>query len=200
VNYSNCGKRLFDLISTTAVLVVIFPILAVIAIAIKLTSPGPVFYLQKRVGINGKIFSLYKFRTMHIDADQRGPLITVGMRDPRISTIGYYLRRFKIDELPQLFNILKGEMSVVGPRPEVERYVAFYNQQQRKVLTVKPGLTDYASIMYVRENELLANSPNPEKTYIEEIMPEKLKLGIEYIDNINFLNDLKIIFKTLKVI
>ena len=148
------------------------------------------------MGKNGKDFLLWKFRTMKPDSDKKG-LLTVGGRDPRVTGIGYFLRKYKLDELPQLFNVLSGEMSLVGPRPEVRKYVEMYSPEQLKVLEVKPGITDYASIEYSKENELLAKSSDPEKTYIEEIMPAKLKLNMKYIEEKSFWTDLKIIFRTV---
>lgn len=173
---------------------VLSPILVIIAIAITFDSKGGVFYKQMRVGKDGKEFGLYKFRTMRPDSDK--VKITVGDRDPRVTNVGFYLRKYKLDELPQLINILKGEMSVVGPRPEVKQYVELYTPEQLKVLTVKPGLSDLATLEYVNESEILAQSSDPQKTYIEEIMPDKLSLNLKYIENQSFLGDLKIIFKT----
>ena len=188
-------KRLFDLVSAGLVLVMLFPVLTVIALAIVLDSKGGIFYRQTRVGKNGKTFRLYKFRPMRPNSDKLQ--ITVGHRDPRVTKIGYLLRKYKLDEFPQLLNILKGEMSVVGPRPEVPKYVELYTPEQREVLSVRPGLTDYASLKFVDESELLAESDNPEQTYREEIMPAKLKLGLEYVEKQSFFTDLKIIFQTL---
>jgi len=159
-------------------------------------STGGIFYIQTRVGKNGKDFFLFKFRTMHTGSDKKG-LLTVGARDSRITRTGFFLRKYKLDELPQLFNVLFGSMSLVGPRPEVRKYVEIYNDEQKKVLGVKPGITDYASIEYVNENEILAKSENPEETYIREIMPDKLQLNLKYIREKSFLTDLKIIFRTL---
>lgn len=159
-------------------------------------SKGGVFYKQIRVGKEKKDFKLLKFRTMKPASDTKG-LLTVGNRDNRITKIGYYLRKYKIDEFPQLINVLVGEMSLVGPRPEVRKYTNLYTQSQQKVLSVKPGITDYASIKYIDENRLLGESKNPEKTYIEEIMPKKLELNLKYIDEISIKTDLKIIFKTI---
>lgn len=171
------------------------PVLIIVSVLIVLDSKGGVFYKQKRVGLNQMEFGLYKFRTMRPDSDS--VKITVGDRDPRVTNIGYYLRKYKLDELPQLLNILKGEMSVVGPRPEVKQYVGLYSLEQLRVLTAKPGLSDLATLEYVNESEILAKSDTPEKTYIEEIMPDKLKLNLQYIDNQSMILDLKIIFKTL---
>jgi lipopolysaccharide/colanic/teichoic acid biosynthesis glycosyltransferase len=172
------------------------PILLVIAVLIKLNSKGPIFYLQQRVGLNGADFFIYKFRTMRIGADKLG-LLTVGGRDPRVTSVGYFLRKYKLDELPQLINVVNGSMSLVGPRPEVRKYVDMYNSEQRKVLNAKPGITDYASIEYADENNLLASSENPERTYIDEIMPAKLKLNMKYIAEQGVITDIKIIFSTV---
>jgi lipopolysaccharide/colanic/teichoic acid biosynthesis glycosyltransferase len=160
------------------------------------TCGFPLFYLQKRVGKNGEDFKLFKFRTMQINADKKG-LLTVGGRDPRVTKIGYYLRKYKLDELPQLFNVLFGTMSLVGPRPEVRKYVDLYTKEQQQVLSVKPGITDFASLEYFRENDLLAKSDNPEQTYIDEIMPSKLMLNDKYIKQQSILLDFKIIMKTI---
>ncbi len=192
-------KRFCDVTASLLVLLVISPFFMITAIIIMLESGGGFIYKQKRVGKDNKDFNLYKFRTMKIDSDKRG-LLTVGMRDPRITRSGYFLRKYKLDEFPQLINIIKGSMSIVGPRPEVRKYVEFYDENQRKVLSVRPGLTDYASLKYINENELLANSDNPEKTYIEEIMPHKIDLNLEYIEKRSCKEDLKIIFLTIKKI
>lgn len=189
-------KRCFDVLSSLFVLFFLWPFFLLTALLIKLEDAGPVFYLQERVGINGTLFKIFKFRTMVIDADKKGLKITVGMRDPRITRIGYYLRRFKLDELPQLLNILKGDMSVVGPRPEVKRYVDIYNQEQKEVLSVRPGLTDYASLEYIDENKILAKAVDPEREYIQVIMPAKLALNLRYIHEQSFWLDMKLIFKT----
>ncbi len=189
-------KRLFDIIASLCGLLILSPLLILIALFIVLGSGFPVFYLQNRVGKNNQDFKLFKFRTMRKDSDKKG-LLTVGGRDPRVTGIGYYLRKYKLDELPQLLNVLFGTMSLVGPRPEVRKYVNLYTTEQQKVLQAKPGITDYASIEYFSENELLAQSDNPEKTYIEEIMPAKLKLNQRYISEQGILTDIKIIFKTI---
>ena len=188
--------RFFDFILSLVGLVVLAPILIVLAIWIKIDSKGPVFYKQVRVGQNGIDFGLFKFRSMVVDADKKG-LITVGGRDPRITRSGYFIRKYKLDELPQLINVLLGDMSLVGPRPEVRKYVELYTDEQQKVLSVKPGITDYASIEYMDENEILGKSNDPEKTYIEEIMPEKIKYNMKYIQNKNVSEYFKIIFLTL---
>jgi lipopolysaccharide/colanic/teichoic acid biosynthesis glycosyltransferase len=192
-------KRLVDIVVSLFFLFLLFPILVLLAILIKLESNGPVFYLQVRVGLNGKDFRIFKFRTMFIGSDKAG-LLTVGGRDPRITKVGIFIRKYKLDELPQLINVLNGEMSLVGPRPEVRKYVNMYNDEQLKVLSVKPGITDYASIQYSDENELLAKSVDPEKTYIEEVMPAKLLLNLKYINEISWLTDLKIIGLTVRKI
>ena len=189
-------KRIFDIFFSLVVLAILSPILFVVIIFVLSDSRGGAFFHQKRVGKDGVEFKLHKFRTMKPAAENLGQL-TVGMRDSRITKVGYYLRKSKLDEMPQLWNILVGEMSVVGPRPEVPKYVTLYNDQQRWVLSVKPGLTDYASIKYVKENEILEKSSNPEQTYIDEIMPKKLALNLEYISDQNFGVDLMIIFKTV---
>ena len=176
--------RFFDFILSLVGLVVLAPIFIVLAIWIKIDSKGPVFYKQVRVGQNSIDFGLFKFRSMVVDADKKG-LITVGGRDPRITRSGYFIRKYKLDELPQLINVLVGDMSLVGPRPEVRKYVDLYTDEQQKVLSVKPGITDYASIEYMDENEILGKSNDPEKTYIEEIMPEKIKYNMKYIQNKN---------------
>lgn len=192
-------KRFLDIVFSLLVLAVGLPFGLVIALLIVLDSKGPVFYRQVRVGRNNVDFRLYKFRTMCVEAD-RGSLITVGADDARITRVGAFLRKFKIDEFPQFLNILKGEMSIVGPRPEVRKYVDLYTPEQMRVLSVRPGLTDYASIRYVNENELLATSDDPEQTYIQEIMPDKLNLNLKYIDEQSFRTDCKIILETLKAI
>jgi lipopolysaccharide/colanic/teichoic acid biosynthesis glycosyltransferase len=189
-----------DIVFSLGFILVLTPILLLIAIWIKLDSTGPVFYLQERIGLHRKPFRIYKFRTMHPDADKRG-LLTVGGRDPRVTRAGYYLRKFKLDELPQFFNVLGGSMSLVGPRPEVKRYVDLYNSTQLNVLNVKPGITDYASIEYSDENELLGKAADPERTYIDEIMPAKLELNLKYINDQGIFTDCKILFRTfLKIV
>ena len=192
--------RFFDFILSLVGLVILAPLFIVLSVWIKIDSIGPVFYKQIRVGQNGKDFGLFKFRSMVVDADKKG-LITVGGRDPRITRSGYFIRKYKLDELPQLINVLVGDMSLVGPRPEVRKYVDLYTYEQQKVLSVKPGITDYASIEYMDENEILGKSTDPEKTYIEEIMPEKIKYNMKYIKNRSLIEYFKIIFLTvLKII
>lgn len=189
-------KRIFDIVSSLIVLVIFSPFFFIISLLIALESRGGVLYKQVRIGKDEKPFYLLKFRTMKAGADQKGQ-ITVGMKDPRITRVGGFLRRFKLDEIPQLFNIIKGDMSVVGPRPEVPKYVALYTAEQKKVLSVRPGLTDYASLQYIKENELLGKSADPEKTYIEEVIPAKLALNMKYVRERSFGLDLKLIFKTI---
>lgn len=189
-------KRFFDLFVSLIAIIVLSPFFILIALLIKIGSTGPVLFKQTRIGRNELSFEIYKFRTMVVDAEKLGTQITIG-KDPRITKIGHFLRKTKLDELPQLFNVLKGEMSFVGPRPEVPKYTKLYSEQQRLVFTVRPGITDYASIKYRDENELLGNVENPEKVYIEEIMPDKLHLNIEYIQRRSLLEDIKIIFLTV---
>ena len=180
-------------------LVILSPVFLIIYILIRLESKGGGFYIQERIGKGGKPFGLFKFRSMRIDSDKQG-LITIGEHDDRITRLGYFIRRYKLDELPQLWNVLKGDMSLVGPRPEVKKYVDLYDEEQRKVLSVKPGITDYASIEYVNENEILGNADDPDKVYIEQVMPDKIKLNMKYIKNQNILEYFKIIFLTFKSI
>lgn len=189
-------KRIFDIIASGCGLIVLSPIFIVIAIWVKLDSKGPVFYRQIRVGKDNKDFKLFKFRSMKIGADRQG-LITVGGRDPRVTRSGYYIRKYKLDELPQLINVFIGDMSVVGPRPEVRKYVDLYTPGQMRVLSVRPGITDLASIRYRNENELLETVDEPETYYREVIMQDKLKINLEYVDNRSFWGDIKLIFATL---
>ena len=192
-------KRLFDILFSSVLIIVLFPLGIVVSLWIIFDDFGSPFFVQQRVGLSGKNFGLLKFRSMKKNAEAKGQL-TVGMKDNRITRSGYFIRKYKIDELPQLVNVLLGEMSVVGPRPEVPKYVSLYNEVQQNVLSIKPGITDFASIEYVRENELLSASSNPEKTYIEEIMPAKLALNLKYLREQSFLTDMKIILQTIKAI
>ena len=189
-------KRIFDIVCSGLGLIVLSPFLLFVAIRIKSGSDGPVFFKQIRVGEKGKEFEILKFRTMVVDAEKLGRQIIVG-NDSRITKIGAFLRKYKIDELPQLINVFKGDMSLVGPRPEVPRYVNMYNEEQRKVLDVKPGITDLASIRYRDENELLGQAENPDEFYINTIMPDKLALNLEYIRKSNVFLDIYIIFSTI---
>lgn len=192
-------KRFFDIVASGLGLLLLSPILIVVAIWIKLDSSGPVFYRQVRVGKNNEDFQIFKFRSMRIGSD-KGSLVTIGGRDPRITRSGYFIRKFKIDELPQLINVFVGDMSLVGPRPEVRHYVDYWTDEQMHVLDVRPGITDPASIKFRNENELLEKAENPEKYYIEVIMQEKIKLYLEYVQQNNFLYDIKLIFQTFWVI
>lgn len=192
-------KRIFDLFFAFLGIMLLLPIYLLITIFIKLDSKGEILYKQERIGKDGIPFYVFKFRTMIPNAFSKGAL-TVGSRDPRVTNVGYYLRKYKLDELPQLFNVLIGDMSFVGPRPEVKKYTDLYNENQRVVLSVKPGITDYASIKYRNENDLLAQSSDPEKLYIEEIMPEKLNLNLKYINDNNVFKDIKIIINTFYTI
>ena len=189
-------KRIFDFFAALIGIIILSPILIIVSIAIKLDSPGNIMFLQKRVGKDGKEFNIYKFRTMVTDAEKLGKQITVG-KDNRITKVGAFLRKYKIDELPQLFNVLKGDMSLVGPRPEVPKYVALYNEEQRKVLSVRPGITDLASLKYSDENDILGKVDNPEEYYINVIMKDKLSLNLEYIEKSNLFFDISLIVKTI---
>ena len=193
-------KRFFDIIWALIGLLIVFPFGIIIALFILVDSRGGIFYAQTRVGRNNTDFRLFKFRTMVTGADRKGQL-TVGGKDSRITRVGYALRKTKLDELPQLLNILGGSMSFVGPRPEVRKYVEMYNAKQLEVLAVRPGLTDYASLEYINENEILGKAEDPEKTYIEEIMPRKLELNHRYIAEAGFGTDVKIMWRTfLKIV
>ena len=188
--------RIFDILLATLGLVILSPLLIFVYVAIVLESRGGGFYRQERTGRYGKPFRLIKFRSMYVNADKHG-LITVGGHDNRITRVGYYIRKYKIDELPQLINVVKGDMSIVGPRPEVKKYTDLYTDEQRKILDVRPGITDYASIKYVDENDILGASDNPERIYIEHIMPDKIKLNMIYISQNGIKEYFKIIFLTL---
>ena len=192
-------KRCFDIIASSLGLIFLILPFLIIAIAIRCSSKGPVYFRQKRVGKDGKEFRIYKFRTMVVDAESRGKQITVG-DDVRITGIGKFLRKTKLDELPQLINVLIGDMSFVGPRPEVPKYVAMYNDYERNILRIKPGITELASITYRDENEVLAASEDPEDTYINEIMPTKLALNMQYMKKMNVFYDIALIFKTFAAI
>lgn len=189
-------KRILDIVFSSFGIILFSPIFLLISFLIVIDSKGGVLYYQTRVGKDNVDFNLLKFRTMKIDSDSNG-LLTLGNRDHRITRIGYYLRKTKIDEFPQLINIIKGEMSIVGPRPEVRKYVNMYNETQKKVLSIRPGLTDYASLAYINESELLAAENDPESFYILKVMPHKIELNLHYIQNNTILKDFKIILKTL---
>lgn len=192
-------KRVFDIVASGLGLVALSPLFIVLAIWIKLDSKGPVFYRQVRVGWHNKDFRIFKFRSMRQGAD-KGSLVTIGGRDPRITRSGYFIRKYKLDELPQLINVLLGDMSLVGPRPEVRHYVNYWTPEQMHVLDVRPGITDPASIKFRNENELMEKAQDPEKYYIEVIMQEKIQLYLEYVEKQSFLYDLALIFKTFLVI
>lgn len=187
--------RFFDILFSLLGLFFLFPVFFLLYLAIRLESKGSGFYKQLRVGRGGRDFYVYKFRSMRVGADKKG-LITVGGRDPRITRIGYFIRKYKLDELPQLFNVLKGDMSIVGPRPEVRKYVDLYTEEQQKVLSVRPGITDYASIEYVDENLILGKAEEPDKAYVELIMPDKIRYNMKYINNQSLKEYFKIIFLT----
>jgi lipopolysaccharide/colanic/teichoic acid biosynthesis glycosyltransferase len=189
-------KRLFDFFASLIGLILISPILLVIGLIIVIGSKGPVFYIQKRIGKHAVPFNLYKFRSMKVGSDKKG-LLTLGDNDVRVTKIGYFIRKYKIDELPQLINVLKGDMSLVGPRPEVSKYVELYNNFQKQILSVKPGITDRASIKYRDEAEMLTKQEDPETFYIKQIMPDKVEINIEYIKNANFFSDINVIFSTV---
>ncbi|WP_395140961.1 sugar transferase [Schlegelella aquatica] len=194
------AKRAFDLVVASLALLLLAPLFALIALAIKLDSPGPVFFRQERVGRHGVPFRIHKFRTMVVDAPTRGPQITVG-RDPRITRVGAFLRDTKLDELAQLIDVLQGTMSLVGPRPEVPQYVARYTPEQRaKILSVRPGITDPASLEYRRESELLARAADPESAYVEQIMPAKLRQAERYVDEATLWTDLRVLARTLRIL
>jgi len=194
--WANVVKSIFDRVSAFAGLVALLPVLVALGMAVALDSRGGVFFVQQRTGRGGGTFGMYKFRTMRPFSEKEGKL-TVGSKDPRVTRVGYILRKYKLDELPQLINVLKGEMSLVGPRPEVPEYTAMYTPEQRKVLEVRPGITDYASLRYFHESELLAQSPDPQQTYIREVMPAKLALNAEYLERRSFGEDLKILWLTI---
>ncbi len=189
-------KRIFDILISFTGLILLSPILLLVGICIKLDSKGPVFFKQKRVGKNKDVFEIYKFRTMVTNAEKIGKQITVG-NDKRITNIGILIRKYKLDELPQLINVLIGEMSLVGPRPEVPIYVELYDEYQAQILLVRPGITDYASIEFRNENDILAKSINPEEVYIEKIMPMKIELNMKYIRNISLPEDIKLVVNTV---
>ncbi|MDO5299920.1 MAG: sugar transferase [Clostridia bacterium] len=192
-------KRLMDVVISGAALLLLWPVFLLIALAIVIDDPGPVFYRQVRVGRNGKEFRIFKFRSMVVNADKKGLQITVG-RDSRITRVGAFLRRTKLDELAQLINVFAGQMSFVGPRPEVPRYVELYTPYQRQVLLVRPGITDYASIAYRNENDMLSGAENPERMYIDTIMPAKIELNMKYLREISPLADIRLILSTIAAV
>jgi lipopolysaccharide/colanic/teichoic acid biosynthesis glycosyltransferase len=191
-------KRLFDVVVSSCTLVILSPLLLSVALLIKLSSPGPAFFRQVRIGRDGKPFRIFKFRTMVVDAEKLGgPSTATG--DPRITKIGKFIRRFNLDEIPQFINVFKGEMSIVGPRPEVPQYVALFTPEEQAILTVRPGITDWATVWIGDEGKILAGSPDPERAYMEKIWPEKHRLALEYVRNHSLWVDIQIIFNTLKV-
>ena len=192
-------KRFFDVVASGIGLILLSPLFVILAIWIKCDSIGPVFYKQVRVGRNNMDFQLFKFRSMRVGSDKKG-LITVGGHDPRITRSGYYIRKYKLDEFPQLINVFKGDMSLVGPRPEVRKYVDMYTEEQMHVLDVRPGITDLASIRYRNENELLERFNDPDKYYVEVIMPDKLRINLEYVARHSFTFDIRLIFQTFRAI
>ena len=192
-------KRIFDIVASGIGLILLSPLFVILAIWIKCDSIGPVFYKQVRVGRNNMDFQLFKFRSMRVGSDKKG-LITVGGHDPRITRSGYYIRKYKLDEFPQLINVFKGDMSLVGPRPEVRKYVDMYTEEQMHVLDVGPGITDLASIRYRNENELLERVNDPDKYYVEVIMPDKLRINLEYVARHSFTFDIRLIFQTFRAI
>ncbi len=192
-------KRLFDILASGLGLLCLSPLFAILAIWIKADSRGPVFYRQVRVGRGNRDFRIFKFRSMRPDSD-KGRLITVGGHDPRVTRSGYYIRKYKLDELPQLINVFIGDMSLVGPRPEVRRYVNMYSPEQMRVLEVRPGITSLASIRYRNENEILAASDDPDRTYVEKVMPDKLAIDLEYVADASLINDIRLIFSTFREI
>ncbi|WP_142600809.1 sugar transferase [Solitalea koreensis] len=189
-------KRMLDFSSSLIALVLLSPLLLIIAFLVMIDSRGGIVYVQKRVGKENRDFNLYKFRTMYMNSDGKG-LLTIGDRDSRVTKIGYFLRKYKLDELPQLFNVLEGNMSLVGPRPEVRKYVQFYSPEQKQVLSVRPGITDYASIVFRNEAELMVNADDPESYYITTILPIKLRYSLDYIKRKSITEDIKIIFLTI---
>lgn len=192
-------KRLFDITASGLGLIALSPLFAIMAVWIKCDSPGPVFYRQVRVGRGNKDFRIFKFRSMRVGSDKKG-LITVGGHDPRVTRSGYYIRKYKLDEFPQLINVFLGDMSLVGPRPEVRKYVDMYTPEQMHVLDVRPGITSLASLRYRNENELLAQAADPDRCYIEQVMPDKIAIDLEYVAHAGLWTDIKLIFSTLAAI
>lgn len=192
-------KRLFDIFCSGLGLLFLSPLLIALGLWVALDSPGGVFFRQVRVGRFNSDFRLWKFRTMATGSDKKG-LITVGARDSRVTRAGYFLRKYKLDELPQLINVFVGDMSLVGPRPEVRKYVDVYTPEQMKLLSVRPGITDYASLEYLQESEILGRAADPEKAYIEDVMPQKLAIAARYLEHPGLITDIKIILLTLRKI
>ena len=197
--YREFGKRVFDIVASLVGIVLLLPVFIIIGLWVKLSSKGPIFFVQKRVGKDFKEFNLYKFRSMVVGAQNKGPGVT-SKDDARITKVGRFIRNTKIDELPQLFNVLKGDMSLVGPRPELRKFVDAKKDEYKKILSVKPGITDNAAIEFRDEEEIMSQYEDKEKTYVDIVLPQKIKLYYKYIDEISFFNDIKLILKTLKVI
>jgi len=193
--YAKTGKRMFDCVAAAVGLVLLFPVLLALSLMVKLSSPGPVLYWQERVGRGGKLFRIAKFRSMLEDSDKSGPAIT-SAGDRRVTAVGSILRRLKLDELPQLWNVLKGEMSLVGPRPEVPCYVESYSESERRVLAVRPGITDPGSILYRHEEQMLGDQPDPDRYYRNVVLPNKLNLNLEYLSHMSFSYDLSLLLRT----
>jgi lipopolysaccharide/colanic/teichoic acid biosynthesis glycosyltransferase len=191
-------KRVFDVTTSATLIIALSPLLIIIAVAIRMTSPGPVFHRGTRVGRNQQLFTLYKFRSMVVDADKIGPGITAS-GDLRITPVGHWLRRMKLDELPQLFNVLRGDMSLVGPRPEDPRYVALYTPEQLQILRVRPGITSPASVEFRNEQSMLTG-PDWEQAYIHQIMPTKLRIDLEYFKTANLLRDIRVLIQTFQIL
>lgn len=192
-------KRIFDIIFSVLGIFFLTPCFILIALLIRLEDGNSFLFKQERIGMMKKKFFIYKFRTMRLNSEKQG-LLTVGAKDKRVTKIGFYLRKYKLDELPQLFNVLIGDMSFVGPRPEVQKFVSFYNERQLKVLNVRPGITDPASITFRKENEILSTSTSPEELYLLEIMPKKLDINLQYIEKSSLWIDIKIIFRTIMIL
>lgn len=192
-------KRLFDIVASTSGLIATLPLMVLISISVKSDSEGLVFYRGVRIGLHGKPFHIFKFRTMEVDAEKSGASSTSD-DDPRITRIGRFLRKYKLDELPQLINVLVGDMSLVGPRPEVKKFTDLYTEEEKEILTVRPGITDWASLWNPDEGALLKGSNDPDRDYMEKIRPQKIRLQLKYVRERSFLTDIKIIFLTLKTI
>jgi len=197
--YREFGKRVFDIMASLAGIMFLLPVFIIIGLWVKLSSNGPIIFVQKRVGKDFKEFNLYKFRSMVVGTQNQGPGVT-SKDDVRITKVGRFIRNIKVDELPQLFNVLKGDMSLVGPRPELRKFVEAKREEYKKVLSIKPGITDNAAIEFRDEEEIMSQYEDKEKAYINIVLPQKIKLYYKYIDEISFLNDIKLILKTLKVI
>ena len=197
--YKKFGKRVFDIIASIIGIILLLPVFVIIGLWVKLSSKGSIFFVQKRVGKDFKEFNLYKFRSMVVGAESKGPGVT-SKDDARITKVGRFIRSTKIDELPQLFNVLKGDMSLVGPRPELKKFVDAKKEEYKKVLSIKPGITDNAAIEFRDEENIMSRYEDKEKAYIDIVLPQKIKFYYKYLDNVSFTNDIKLILKTLRVI